>query len=83
MRKPKENAVSSAKNKGGKPRKYGAGDGKICQPFSISAPADLILQARNAADQIGCTASDIAVAGLRSILSRSPDRLRDAVAGRG
>ena len=82
MAKRKEKPAAESRNKGGKPRKYGSGDGKICQPFSISAPADLILQARAAADQIGCTASDVAVAGLRLIRSQSPDRLRDAVAGR-
>ena len=83
MRKPKENAVSAAKNKGGKPRKYGPSDGQICRPLSVSVPAELIDRLELAADQVGIGRSAIVVAGLRSILSQSPDRLRDALAGRG
>ena len=82
MAKRKEKPAVESRNKCGKPRKYGPSDGQICRPLSVSVPAELIDRLESAADQVGIGRSAIVVAGLRSILAQSPDRLRDAVAGR-
>ena len=74
-RKTKENAVKRGR---GQPVKYG----EPCVQVSVSMPPTLEKQLSAAADQTGQSRSAIVVAGLRSILSQSPDRLRDAVAGR-
>ena len=80
-KKPKENTASSQKKNRGKPRKYGPGTDGLCRHVGISMPAGLIDQLAAAAEQTGHSQSAIVVAGLRSILSQTPDRLRDAVAG--
>jgi len=75
MAKPKKKPVSTSRNKGGKPRKYGPSDGQLCRPLSVSVPAELISRLESAADQVGIGRSAIVVAGLRQILAQSPDRL--------
>ena len=81
-RKPKENRVSTEKKHRGKPRKYGPGTDGLCRHVGISMPAGLIDRLAAASEQTGHSQSAIVVAGLRAILSQTPDRLRDAVAGR-
>ena len=81
-RKPKENAVSSQKKNRGKPRKYGPGTDGLCRHVGISMPAGLIDRLAAAAEQTGHSQLAIVVAGLRSILSQSPDRLREQCGGR-
>ena len=81
MAKHKENAVSSQKKRRGKPRKYGPGSDGLCRHVGISMPSGLIARLASAAEQTGHSQSAIVVAGLRTILSQSTERLRDAVAG--
>ena len=67
-------------------RKVASPDGLPAVRVSVSLPAALSARLDSAAEQIGRKSggrSAIVAAGLRSILSQSPDRLRDAVAGRG
>ena len=49
---------------------------------SVSMPAMVSARLDHAAQQIGVGRSAIVVAAVESILAQSPDRLRDAVAGR-
>ena len=68
--------------RGGK--RNGAGrpsEGKTAR-VSFSCLPDLASQLDSAAKQTKLSKSAIVVAGLRAILSQSPDRLKDAVAGR-
>ena len=63
----------------GRPESY-PGEG-LAVRRSYSAPVQLANRLRVAAEQVGVTESAIVVAGLRSILSQSTDRLADAVRG--
>ncbi len=65
MRKPKETR--------GRPAAY-PGEGRAVR-LSFSAPESLAKRLGVAADQLGLTQSAVVVAGLRSILSQTPDRL--------
>jgi hypothetical protein len=79
MAKTKEKPATNSRNKGGKPRKYGPSDGQICRPLSVSVPAELIDRLELAANQVGIGRSAIVVAGLRAILSQTPDRLKEQI----
>lgn len=80
-RKPNENAVSSLEKNRGKPRKYGPGNAGLCRHVGISMPAGLADRLADAAKQADISRSAIVVAGLREILSQSPDRLREQCGG--
>ena len=82
MGKRKENAVSGPKKNSGKPRKYGPGKAGLCRHVGVSMPAGLYDRRAIAAQQTKQSRSAIVVAAVESILSQSPDRLRDALAGR-
>jgi hypothetical protein len=79
MAKRKGKQPPRAETRGRKPA-Y-PGEGRAVRS-AFSAPESLIRRLETAAEQTGMSQSAIVVAGLRSILSQSPDRLRDAVAGR-
>jgi hypothetical protein len=72
MRKSKETR--------GRPASY-PGEGRAVR-LSFSAPESIAERLTAAVEQIGVSQSAIVLAGLRQILSQSPDRLRDAVAAR-
>ena len=78
MAKRKEKQPPRAETRGRKPAYPGEG---MAVRLSFSAPATLVDRLQVAAEQTGHSQSAIVVAGLRAILSQSPDRLRDAVAG--
>ena len=80
MAKRNEKQSPRAETRGRKPAYPGEG---LAVRLSFSAPATLVDRLAAAAEQTGHSQSAIVVAGLRSILSQSPDRLRDAVAGSG
>jgi metal-responsive CopG/Arc/MetJ family transcriptional regulator len=73
-RKTKENAVKRGR---GQPLKYD----KPCVQVSVSMPPALEKRLSDVADQTGQSRSAIVVAGLRAILSQSPDRLREQIGG--
>ena len=75
---PKKTVVSEKRGVG-KPRRYGS---EVCQVRGFALPPSIIKRLAVAAEQADVSQSAIVVAGLRSILSQPPDRLRDAVAGR-
>ena len=79
MAKRKGKQPPRAETRGRKPAYPGEG---LAVRLSFSAPQTIANRQAAAADQTGHSQSAIVVAGLRSILSQSPDRLRDAVAGR-
>ena len=76
-RKKKPETAKQARRGVGQPRKYGS---EICRSKSFSLPESLLARLEQVAPKHGQSA--IVAAGLRSILSQSPDRLKDAVAGR-
>ena len=80
MAKRKEKHPPWAETRGRKPAYPGEG---LAVRLSFSAPATLVDRLAVASEQTGHSQSAIVVAGLRSILSQSPDRLQDAVAGKG
>jgi hypothetical protein len=79
MAKRKEKQPPRAETRGRKPAYPGDGP---AERVSFSLPPSLCRRIETAADQIDVTRSAIVVAAVETILSQSPDRLRDAVAGR-
>jgi hypothetical protein len=62
----------------GRPMKYG---NEYCARMTFSIPSDLRDRLVRASKQTGLSVSAIVVAGLRAILSQTPDRLREQIGG--
>jgi hypothetical protein len=62
-------------------RKLADPGGSPAVRVSVSMPAALSTRLDSAAEQTGQSRSAIVVAGLRQILSQTPDRLREQIGG--
>jgi hypothetical protein len=78
--------IAETKQRGGKRAGAGrprANSGGLTVRVSVAMPPDVYARMEVGRKQIGCGRSRLVVAAVESILSQTPDRLRDAVAGRG
>jgi metal-responsive CopG/Arc/MetJ family transcriptional regulator len=74
---PRKNKEMPVKRGRGQPLKYG----QACVQVSVSMPPELEKRLDCASEQTGQSRSAIVVAGLRAILSQTPDRLREQIGG--